>query len=155
MKDSLWVSGTCDRIILTLQKWIMIYHNGKVSATGRYLTSPGEQGPQPQEIERPTRYACKVAWTEQDLDYFIKILEAKIPDHPVTKDLRTNFPKWKNGKLIHGGARVVTMDIYFSNLVELYRLMEAVRDGKTKETVDLGSVDLSSFTGNQNPGSGS
>lgn len=144
--DPLWQHGTCDRLLVTLQKWIMQYHDGKISATGRYLTKPGEMGPQPQEIDVPTRRACDVLWSQSDLDYLIKILEAKVPNWPVTKDLRTGFPRWKNGRIAQGGSRFITMDVYFSNLVEIYQLLEALRDGKTKEArADLGNVDLSSF----------
>lgn len=144
--DILWVHGTCDRILITLRQWIMSYHNGKLSATGKYLTRPGERGPQPQEIDIPTRYACNVAWAQTDLDYLIKILEAKVPDWPVTKDLRTNYPKWKYGRLVQGGARLITMDLYFSNLVEIYKLLENMQNGKSTDVrTDLSEVDLSSF----------
>lgn len=142
--NPLWIHGTCDRIMVTLQKWIMKYHDGKISATGRYMTKPGEMGPEIKEIDRPTRYATEVAWRQDDLDYLIKILEKMVPEWPVTRDLRSSFPRWKNGKLLPGGMRIITMDMYFSNLVEIYQLLEAIRDGKVKETKsDLAAIDLS------------
>jgi hypothetical protein len=146
MYDKLWVHGTCDRILLTLRQWIMVYHTGKVSATGRYLTKPGEVSPEPKEIDVPTRYACDIAWTQSDLEYLIKILEAKVPTWPVTKDLRTNFPKWKYGRLIQGGSRIVTMDVYFTNLVEIYKLIEGMQSGQSQDVKrDLSEVDLSAI----------
>lgn len=155
MKDPLWVHGTCDRIMLALQKWVMAYHNGRVSATGKYLTKPGEAGPQPKEIEVPTRHAVDVPWLLSDLEHLTKILEAKVPDWPVTKDFRINLPRWKNGRLVSGGGRIVTMDLYFTNLIEIYRMMEALRDGKLKEGKqhDLSTIDLSSFTDEDHSGS--
>jgi hypothetical protein len=135
--------------MVALRRWLWNYHKGTVSATGTYLTKPGEAGPQPKEIEVPRRYACEVTWLKGDLDYLIKILEAKCPDWPVTKDLRQNFPKWKNGKLVayQKEARTVVMDLYYENLMEIYRLLEAMQSGKTvQEKPDLGKVDLSTFT---------
>jgi hypothetical protein len=144
--DPLWVHGQCDRILYTLIRWAWNYHKGKVSATGKYLTKPGELGPSPQEIDKPTRYANEIAWRKDDLECLTKILEAKVPDWPVTWDFRTNLPRWRNGIITKDGARVVTMDLYFQNLVEIIRLLEAMRDGKTKESrEDLAGIDLSKY----------
>lgn len=148
MNDPMWINGTCDRIMNVLQYWIRHYEDGRVSATGRYLTRPGEMGTAtPTEIEVPTRKACKLPWMQSDLDYFIKILEAKIPkghaSYAIARDLRTNFPRWINGRLMPGGARLIEIDIYFDNLVQIYRLFEAMKTGKADQAIqDLKSVDL-------------
>jgi len=141
--DPLWQNGTCDRIMKTLLRWIYTYHNGKVSATGKYQTKPGPQGVKVED--RPRRYACEVAWQQADLDYFIKILESKIPTNPIPRDWRRDLPRWKYGRLVQGGARIVVMDVYFEDLVGLYKLMEGLRDGKLQEKPDLTSVDLGAF----------
>jgi len=154
--DPLWVYGTCDRIMVALRSWLWNYHSGTVSATRKYLTKPGEMGPQPKEIDVPTRYACEVTWLKGDLDYFIKILEAKLPDNPVTKDLRRCFPLWKNGKLVayKKEARKITIDLYYEDLIGIYRLLEAMQSGKTtEEKQDLGKVDLSSYSKDKSAGS--
>ena len=146
--DPLWVNGTCDRIMEVLKDWASRYRKGRVSATCKYVTKPGEMGPEPKEIDVPSRRAVDVAWLQGDLDYLTKILEAKVPDWPVTTDMRANFPKWRNGRLVPGGARVVVMDLYLQNLVEIYQLLEAMRDGKTQEaegTTDLAAVDLTQY----------
>jgi hypothetical protein len=145
--DPLWQHGTCDRIMTTLQKWIRTYRNGKISATCKRNSKPGPQGIQIEEVTR--RYACQVAWKEADLDYFIKILEAKIPTsspaYQIPRDWRRDFPKWKYGRLIQDGLHIVVMDVYFEDLVGLYKLMEALRDGKLQEKPDLTTIDLSAF----------
>lgn len=146
--DPLWIHGQCDRVLYTLVRWEWNYHRGKVSATGKYLTKPGEMGPSPQEIDKPTRYANDVAWLKSDLECLTKILKAKVPDWPVTWDFQRWSDNWKtSGRPTLGGARLITSDIYFQNLVEIIRLLEAMRDGKTKESrEELGSVDLSQFS---------
>lgn len=142
--DPLWVKGICDRILLTLISWAMHYHNGVVSATRPQQQPPTASGVT--VIDVPTRYAVDVAWQQQDLDYLIKVLEARVPTWPVTRDLRSCFPRWRNGKLIPGGARVITLDHYFTDVTGMIRLMEALRDGKTKEAgIDLSQVDLSKY----------
>jgi hypothetical protein len=135
--------------MIALRSWLWNYHNGTVSATSKYLTKPGEMGSQPKEIDVPARYAVEVTWLKGDLDYLIKILEAKVPEWAVTKDLRRGFPKWKNGKLVpyKKEARTVVMDVYYQNVMEIYRLLEAMQSGKTtEEKQDLGAVDLASYT---------
>jgi len=146
--DPLWVNGTCDRIMKTLQRWILSYYDGVVSATCKRNSKPGPQGIVIEEVI--TRRACWVAWQQNDLDYFIKILEAKIPTNPNTLDLRRNFPLWKNGRIIPNNAghetRAVLIPIYEEDLKGLYHLMEALYYGKyQEEKPDLTSVDLSSF----------
>lgn len=151
MSDKLWTHGICDNIMLTLRNWALVYEKGRVSATGRYLTKPGEMGPQPQEIDKPTRRAVKVAWREQDLRKLIEILDAKIPHehegYSLVRDLKTNLPRWKNGQLLSGGARIIEMDWYFSHVMQIYRLFEGMKYGKAQEErIDLSTVDLSSFS---------
>ena len=109
MKDPLWVSGTCDRIKAVLKFWYSTYDAGKVSATRQRLTKPGELGPQPILVDDVTRRSCKIPWNYYDLEYLVKILEARCSNDPKDKfstflsqiavDLRINLPKWKNGDL--------------------------------------------------------
>lgn len=160
MRDPLWVTGTCDRIMLVLLHWTLNYRKGTVSATGKYMTKPGEAGPAPKEVDLTTRFACDVTWNYNDLEYLVKILETKVPGWPTTKDFRRCLPRWKNGRLakpiikvnnasyaLPSPVRIITMDYYDADIIGMYRLLEAMRDGKTKEArKDLGSIDLATFT---------
>jgi hypothetical protein len=60
-----------------------------------------------------------------------------------------NLPKWRKGRLISGGARIVTMDVYFQNVGEILAILEALRDGKfeQKQPQDLSTVDLEKISG--------
>ena len=151
MSDKLWVNGVCDNIYITLMYWIRQYDKGRVSATGRYMTKPGEDGPTPHEIDVPTRRSVQLPWRKVDIETFIDVLDKKIPhDHEtysLVRDLRTNLPRWKNGRLLPGGARLIEMDWYFNHVVQVFRLFEAMKYGKeTEGTTDLSSVDLSSYS---------
>lgn len=151
MSDNLWVNGVCDNILLTLRNWAVVYEKGRVSATGRYMTKPGEMGPQPKEIDVPTRRAVKVAWREHELKKLTDVLDTKIPhtheSYSLVRDLKTNLPRWKNGQLIPGGARIIEMDWYFAHVMQVYRLFEAMKYGKAEEErIDLSTIDLSSFS---------
>lgn len=151
--DPLWLKGTliapgiCDRILVTIKQWILIYDKGEVSAIRKQNQMRGKEM---KVVDVVTRRACKVAWLQEDLSYLVKILEAKAPDWPVTKDFRMNFPKWRNGKLIAGGARVLEMDVYFQNVCEILAILEALRDGKFEQREkqqDLSTVDLENIGG--------
>lgn len=162
--DPLWQVGTCDRIYLTLMHWALNYESGKKSATNKRMSMPGEVGPEVREIEVVTRRAYSMPWNYNDLEYLVRIMEAKVPTHLCTKDLRRNLPKWKNCPLcpahimvnqkgqrvaysLVSPTRMVTIDFYEENVIQMIRLMEAIRDGKTKEArSNLAEVDLSSFS---------
>lgn len=159
MSDPMWINGTCDRIMSTLEYWIRNYDKGTISAEGEYLTKPGQDGPAPHLITVPTRRACKIAWKQDDLDYFIKILEAKLPKNDPTyalaRDMRANFPKWRYGIICPGGARMIVLDWYLDHIAQIYRLLGDMKSGKTKEArEDLSSFDLSKVF-EKSPGVGS
>lgn len=144
--DPLWVKGVpgspsiCDRILGTLKHWKFVYHKGSVSAKRKQNQLFGKEM---KVVDVPTRYANKIAWRQSDLEYLIKILEAKCPDWPITKDFRRNFPKWKYGQIVPGGGRIIEIDLYFQSLCQIISLMEAIRDGKVyTKPEDLADIDL-------------
>lgn len=152
--DPLWLKGTpgvpgiCDRILAALVYWIRIYHDkGIISATCKQNQMMGKEM---KVVDVITRRACKIPWRQSDLDYFIKILEAKWPKEIITKDLRRNFPLWANGMPTTNGsgARIIELDWYFEHIVSAYQLLEAMRDGREqKKKQDLASVDLEKISG--------
>lgn len=157
--DPLWIHGTCDRIMLVLLSWTMNYEDGVKSATNTYRTKPGELGPAPTEVEITMRRACQVPWNFHDLEYLIKILETKVPDWAVTKDLRRCLPLWHKSPLcpsyclirksrypLVGPTRKITIDQYDQSVREIYLLLKDMKDGKTKEArKDLSTVDIAAF----------
>lgn len=151
MSNKLWVNGICDNIVYTLEYWIRNYEKGTVSATCRYMTKPGELGPAPQEIDKPTRKALEMPWRKIDLEKFISILDQVIPhnhtSYALVRDLRTSLPRWKNGKLYPTvpGSRLITLDWYFKDIVQVYRIFGNLKRGlpvTPQEIQDLASIDL-------------
>jgi len=147
MSSPLWQHGICDNILYTLQVWVHNYDKGKVSATGKYLTKPGERGPNMQQIDVPTRRALKMPWREVELKYFVEVLEKEIPKshetYALVRDLKANLPRWRNGKLQAGGARIIEIDWYLAHVIQVYRLFEGLKTGKLHaQKPDLGAVDL-------------
>lgn len=166
--DPLWQHGTCDRIMDILRYWGQQYHFGTVSATNKRMSMPGEIGPEVKEITEVMRRAVEMPWNYSDLEYFIKILSARIPikdpAYIIVNDLSNNLKRWHNGsfcpafvelyqngmrarKALARPTRMITIDLYLKQVEGLYRLMECLRDGKTKEArSNLAEVDLSSFS---------
>jgi hypothetical protein len=147
VSDKLWVTGTCDNIVQILLIWIGDYPKGRPSATRKYRTKPGEMGAAPQDVDVVSRRAVELPWKEYELEYFYKVLEAKIPkDHEtysLVRDLKTNLPRWKNGRLVQGGAHLIEMDWYLDNVIQVFRLFEAMKLGKLEVVApDLTSIDL-------------
>lgn len=147
MPNKLWVHGVCDNILEVLQYWISNYEKGKITATRRYLTKPGELGPAPQEIDKPTRKSLELPWREVDLKKFVEVLDEVIPHNHETyalvRDLKHNLHKWKNGKILPGGARKIEIDWYFKHVVQVYRIFEALKyDRPLNPPTDMAEVDL-------------
>lgn len=167
------MSGTCDRIMVILLYWLFNYEKGQVAKTNQYLTKPGEEGPQPHLKEIITCRACPIPWHNKDLEYLIKILENRAeewkpfndPDSSIrlsatARDLRAAYPFWNKGKLCQNSivvnrqvfylpnpVRTIEMVFYSEDVMRMYRLLEGMRDGKTKEAgIDLSKVDLASFS---------
>lgn len=159
MSNKLWVNGICDNILTNLQYWVRHYEEGKITATRRYLTKPGELGPAPQEINKPTRKALAMPWRKVELDMLVATLDKVIPhEHPtyaLVRDLRKNITKWSHipcgmwqGKPLTLGAKVIEIDWYFNHIVQVYRIFEALKyDLPLDPPKDLASVDLENIDG--------
>ena len=145
MKEVIWISDLGDRVYNKVVWWMQNYDKGKVCATRKFMTKPGERGPGVEVIDMPTAKAVEIPWKLEELTYFTELLEYKLPKYPVTWGFRSDLPNWKNGKLLAGGARVITMAIYPEALEAIFKAISEVKHGKGKETkTDLTKVDIES-----------
>lgn len=142
MKDILWVDGLCDKILEKVVYWIQNYNKGTVCATKKFMNPPSASGVQ--IVDKPTATAVDVPWTQNELAYLVQVLEAKKADWPITKGLRKDLPKWKNGKLKVGGERVLTMAMFPESLLTIYELLMEMKGAQNQKGIpqdfDLSSV---------------
>lgn len=140
--SNMWISGIGDRTLSKVVFWMKNYDRGRVCATKKFLTKPGEMGPGVQTIDMPTAKAVKVPWKMDELEFLIETLDYKRPDWPVAHGLRKDLPRWRNGKLQPGGDRVIEMAVYPEALIEMYTILMELKYGKAEATVPVSEVDF-------------
>jgi hypothetical protein len=83
--DPLWFAGVCDQVLAKVQWWAANWARGEEYATRPFMNEKFEQ------VNVVTKRRAKIAWTKQEFQHLVRILETIRPDWPMTHDLRQAF----------------------------------------------------------------
>ena len=70
---TLWFKPVCDHLLFKVHHWYQNYEKGEVYSTRDWLNLDGVK------IERPTRYACRIAFRAQEIQHLSNIMNALAP----------------------------------------------------------------------------
>lgn len=128
MPGPLWFSPLCDIILHKVAYWHAFYHRGEVAATCKF------NDPMKGVIDKPTKYAHKIIWTEREFDTLLRLLDEHCSNKALVAELRQVRTLLPKGRLVQGpgNPRSIIMSFYFEHVDEIRTALLEARDGKTK-----------------------
>jgi hypothetical protein len=129
MPNPLWFTGVCDALLYKVQLWYLRYEQGVACKDADFLTSEG------QVVKKPTMYACKVALTWNELEHLERILLAVCPRDPLTAEVCGIRKIWKQGRLLPGNQRIMTLAFYASHVQQILQTLQQAKQGQV-ESID-------------------
>lgn len=134
MPGPLWVTPLCDRVLFKVYQWLANYTRGEVYATCKF------NDPRAGVVDKPTAYAHRIAWTKQEFDHFLRIMEASCDNKVLVEELKTIRDKvLPKGQLVlgPGAPRAITMSFYPEYVKLMYMTLLEAKNGKPKSMEDF------------------
>lgn len=127
-----WYSPVCDMVLTKVTLWRRNYEKGEVHSTCKF------HDPREGIVDKPTRYAHRIAWTKPEFDHLVRIMEEACPNKALVGELKTIrdevLPK---GQLVVGNARIVTMAFYPEHVDQILDTLKEARDGRQSTPADF------------------
>jgi hypothetical protein len=134
-----WFSPICDIVLAKLELWRKYYDRGEVSATCLY------HDPTKGITDAPTRFAHRMPWTPQEMDYLIRMVEDHCENIPLVEEVRCLKDVLLKGKMLSGGLREMTLNFYPEHLDQIVEAVQQAKRGKIKTIEDFKNEDGTLF----------
>lgn len=127
--DSLWFTPVCDDLLKTVAHWHARYDQGEIESDRKWLNLDGVV------IDRPTRYAHRLAFRPVEIQHLLRIMTALAPTSEVTKEITKLHGGLKRGRLLPGGKYLVTVAYWKEDVAEILEALIRAKTGQL-ETFD-------------------
>jgi hypothetical protein len=123
---SFWFTPVCEDLLRTLAVVHADYERGEVESTRPWLNLDGVI------VDRPTRYAHRVAFKPVELQHLLTIMQMLAPASDVTKEVVKLHAGLRRGRLLPGGKYLVTIAYWKQDLREILEILLRARNGETE-----------------------
>jgi hypothetical protein len=122
---TLWFRPVCDELYHTVARWYTTYETGEVESHRKWLNLDGVI------VDRPTRYAHRIAFKPIEVQHLATIMTALAPASDVTKEVLKLQTGLRRGRLLPGGKYVVTIAWWKQDLREILEVLLQAQRGAT------------------------
>jgi hypothetical protein len=134
MPESIWFSPLCDQVLAIVTYWKQNYTRGEVHSTCKW-NDPVTM----LVVDKPTRYAHRLAFTKAEFAHLVRIMETLCQDKALVEELRIirdrTLPR---GQLLFGGRNRVTIAFYPEHVDLIHKTLTEAKNGKLKSIQDYG-----------------
>lgn len=124
---SYWFRPVCDDLLRIIVSWHANYERGEVESDRKWLNLDGVV------VDRPTRYAHRIAFRPIEVEYLLQIMRLYAPQSEVINELVKLSIGLRRGRLLPGGRYLVTIAYWKQDLREMLVALLTARDGQVVE----------------------
>jgi hypothetical protein len=117
----IWFAGVCDSLLRKLKAWHEGYDFGKPGATCPFMEMTGRI------VAKVVKRAHTICFSQAEMDNLYKFVNYYSTNPALTAEVKAIAESWRNGLLMPGGMRKVTLLFFPEHVKEIYDMVSRAK----------------------------